>query len=627
MNTVLWYVRPHLPGYLLDATGKIFNSIDDQRIKKQLCNYEFLLTNLKSGSSPYNLSTLLLVVSSIMKVAFMNQIISENVLFNNWIAILTEKLSGIPEFKLILGNDEFLSALAMSCNILSGCSIEIDKLLCSALEKMIIDNPKVRDGVSVYCAIEALSKVCVSKIQVHLIDKSVSNKRKLVALIACLRMNLKPNVELSEKVDELSKIILVIASKSDSTETFVDLLEFKNLSLYVQSFLPRGRDNLREKSQQRAFDCGNVPSSLKYDAILSYLLGSNLDFLNMKLMDSQNVNISSLEGSTKDPKSLALLQFISRSVETESVGASSSGLDRFDRLSWLKFIGSQSGNFKYKVLINCKLLPRIDWGHVEYGQFDFVLKHILSITPITNVPFINPSLLTSFLENVVKSIKTGRTDSKSIEKIIQVLNNNSDEKSVKILEELMNFAIIEDGDLLELLLLESLKFPPNLLKTFNFEKFYQLKPEIIVKYYSILSKLFEQFNFKDPKLCCLSELKDGKNVFSTLQSILDDAEDFKMKCLSLKIQEFKGKFKIKAVIDVIDLMFIKREEEDKFNILSGLLSEILEDIDFIIFESRRDLCEPEMIEKLRSRSSLLPKDICDRLENLFTLSEFDREAF
>ena len=74
-------------------------------------------------------------------------------------------------------------------------------------------------------------------------------------------------------------------------------------------------------------------------------------------------------------------------------------------------------------------------------------------------------------------------------------------------------------------------------------------------------------------------------------------------------------------------MFIKREEEDKFNILSGLLSEILEDIDFIIFESRRDLCEPEMIEKLRSRSSLLPKDICDRLENLFTLSEFDREAF
>lgn len=158
INSLMWYIRPLLPRFLFEAVDNIMKKVDDQRIKKQLGDYEYLLANLKTGTTPQSISTLIMIISSIMKSEFMNQNISENFLFSNWISILTKKLENVSEFKLLLGNEEFLGAFAISCNILSGCSSNIDSALCDALDSMILTNSKLKDGVSVYCAIEAASK-------------------------------------------------------------------------------------------------------------------------------------------------------------------------------------------------------------------------------------------------------------------------------------------------------------------------------------------------------------------------------------------------------------------------------------------------------------------------------------
>lgn len=641
VSTLLWYIRPHLPDFLLSATAKIFNSIDDQRVKQKLCDHEYLLSNLKSGTTPHALSSLLLTVSAILKAAYSNQIISENVLFNSWIKVLTERLGELSEFKLVISNEEFLAAFAMSCNILSGCSREIDKTLSAALNSFLVNNTKLRDGIAVYCAIEALSKLSVDTIEGILTDAKISSKRKLIAMLAWIRLNRSvKNFTLPEKSDDISAFLSIILSQGQGevfNSTFNDPLEFKGLSLYAQSLICR--EELGLKAQQRAFDSGNVPASLKYDAVLSYLLGNDLDFLSMKTRrHGKEINISALKESTKDPKCLALLQFVSRSDVSDTKDTASAGLDRFDRMSWLKFFGLSRDEFKYEILKQCKLLPRIDWGkEIGFEHFDFVVKHVSSITPITNIPYINLSLLATFLEGVVKYLKNERCfDAEKVSRIIEILANNSEEKSVHVLAELLRYSVESFNDnLLELILKESVKYPLNLnlMGPSLIESFSELNPERFVKLSSRLTKFAEHFNLNSSKLYCFDIKVDGKNAFSELEKILkSDSEllseqSFRIKCFSLCVGQLKGKARIRAILDIIDLMFIYQQSEDKFLILSRLITEILEDVDLIILESKKDLFDPDIVNKIRSRSSVLSREIYEKFEANFVSYEFEKESF
>lgn len=633
INSLMWYVRPYLPSILLEAVDKIMKQIDDQRVKKQLSEYEYLLVNLKTGTTPQNTSTLLMVISAIMKSLFMNQNISENFLYSNWIAVLTKKLSEITEFKALLGNEEFLASLAISCNILSGCSLNIDTALFGLLDTMILNSPKVRDGVAVYCSIEAGSKLNFERIEIILNDKSASSKRRLISGLAALRMGrcFNEKLMLPDKPDDISLLLEIIFTKEGRSQncktTFSDPLEFKGLISYVQSLI--SPEELREKSKQRAFDNGSVPAALKYDAIFAHLLGSGMSLTALAFENSDIIDLNSIQNSTKDSKCLALLQMISRSSSTDNeIGSSNSGLERFDKFSWLKFIGSMKSNFKYEILSYCKLLPRIAWSPVPISNFDLVLKHVLSITPITKVPYINPSLLSCFLENAFEVTKT---DSKHLKRVIEILHNNSDERSSKILCQLINYGV-DGGDesSLSVIIEESLKFPHNLLSAFEVNRLNSLKPEILSEMSSLLSSFLHRFSLDSSKLAII-DLNAKDNVFNVLKNVLNSSDvalrDLRLNVLGIKIKTFGGKDKIKSAIEIIDLMFIYQQDEDNFLILSKLLCDIFEDISSILLDSKAFINDSEIVNKIRSRAVVIPKDIYDRLEASFISFEFEKDAF
>ena len=629
-NTVLWYIRPHLAGWLLEATDKIFKSIDDQRIKKQLCDYEYLLKHLKTGTSPQALGSLLMITSAVMRAGFGNQIISENNLFTSWVNVLTKKIDEIADFKSVVGNEEFLTAYAISANVLAGCSGEIDLSLTGALENMILQNPKLKDGVAVFSAVETFAKLSSAKAMEMLEDRSVSSKRRLIVLLSLLRLGQHlSGVSIPDKPDEIELMIGIISkSKRVDKTNFIDPVEFKGLSIYVQSLI--SAEEVRIKSEARAFDCGSIPAALKYDAIFAYLLGSGFDLINLTV-SAKDINFRGLEASTKDSKCLALLQLLkSYSADIkDSPQNLIEGFDRFDSLSWLKFIGSLPSNkFKFDVLTACKLLPRITWPSTV--PFEFALNHVLSITPITNVPFINPSILPNFLKNVMKFIQLAdKIDGNTIERIVEILYNNSDDQSTSILFELLNYSIDREAcdELLEKVLRESLKYSQDLLKHFPFDKLNQMSPERLVLHSKLLKMVFDKLEIENQSL--VIEIKnDASNVFTELKKVIEqDENELLLTVFGLKIRNLSGKARISASVSIIDLMFIYQQDEVKFELLSKLLHEVLIDIELIFLESKKCFSDQEVVDKFKSRFSIIPKDICDTFESAIYTAEFDKVSY
>ena len=629
-NTLLWYIRPHLAGWLIEVVDRIFKRIDDQRIKKQLCDYEFLIKNFKSGTSPQALSSLLMVISAVMKAGLNNQVISENYVFTTWINALTKRLNEISDFKPVVANEEFLTAFAISSSVLAESSVEIDAALADSLDCLILQNSKLKDSLAVHSAIEALSKVSTSKIYALLPDKTTSSKRRLVALLSCMRLEKAiPEIFMSDKPDDIELMIKIISKKEYVDKvTFADPIEFKGLAAYVQSLVSPGE--VRVKAEQRAFDSGSIPAALKYDAIFSFLLGSGLDLITLKLSNEQQINFRELGASTKDPKCLALLQLVTftSSSSTATTVTKCEGFERFNSLSWLKFIGSlQYSTFKFDVLSDCKLLPRVTWPSPV--PFDFALKHVLSITPITKVPFINPSLLPTFLQNVFSFIKCNDSlDETKIKRIIEILYNNSDDKSVSVLYELLHHCIETDecDELLKIILEESLKYSQDLLKTFPFSKLEQMKPERLVRHAKLFKILLDKLNLENGLLFEIKE--DASNVFSELKKIIEqEKNDLLLSVFGLQIRKLSGKARISASVSIIDLMFIYQQNDSKFELLSKLLHEIFIDMELILLESKKCFADQEIIGKFKSRSSVIPKDIFDQFESAISATQFDKLSF
>ena len=93
---------------------------------------------------------------------------------------------------------------------------------------------------------------------------------------------------MSDKPDDIELMIKIISKKEYIDKvTFADPIEFKGLAAYVQSLV--SPEEVRAKAEQRAFDSGSIPAALKYDAIFSFLLGSGLDLITLKLSMSNKL--------------------------------------------------------------------------------------------------------------------------------------------------------------------------------------------------------------------------------------------------------------------------------------------------------------------------------------------------
>ena len=138
--------------------------------------------------------------------------------------------------------------------------------------------------------------------------------------------------------------------------------------------------------------------------------------------------------------------------------------------------------------------------------------------------------------------------------------------------------------------------------------------------------LLDKFNLEQNILFQIKD--DASNVFFELKTILEqDKNEHLLSVFGLNVRNLSGKARITASVSIIDLMFIYMQDEVKFELLSKLLHEVLIDMELILLESKKSFADQEIVNKFKSRSSVIPKDIFDQFESVFSASHFDKLSF
>lgn len=638
ISSLVWYVRPHLFKFIRSYIASIISKIDDQRILKDMMDYEVGLNALKgSSSSPSAACSLILIISALQAVFYSTQRMSLKQVQSGWIIFLTQ-LEFKPEFKAFLNNDDFLSALSVSAAILSDCSDEVNAILSDLIDGPVLSKNQ-KDNTATYCGIEAMSVLNSDRITKLYENSSISVKRRLTAGLSLCRLG-------KLKIEDLSHLI---------TSSAAEPLEFKGISVLLQK-----KDELLLKSQQRALEkSDSIPAALKFEAIFNFLIGKGLDLHLLSFTDAEL--LQTLASTTKDTKSLAFLQLLSAIGNVDSLHSSeidlcntstgSSALERFDeKTSWLKTI-AESDDFLY--LNNCRLLPRIDWSFKTeqfntsstHLSFEFLLKHTLSITPVTKVPYLNVSLYKIFRDNLIKFIgcsESKRLNSDKIKKIIQILFNRHEDVEI-ILMEIFETIIVHCDEYSEDLLCCVLEECKGQLLEINMNNY-------LNKFTSIFDINEKSSLFKNQKVvdCLISFSKHFKLEWSDLLHLDSSiktinrvkyyientnctvvAADKWLDVLASRIRgEFKGK--IDSVLEILDLFIIFEGSRDYELMLSNILENILGS-NQIELESCRLVESITADQEARMRSRLSHEGISIRIvnsiENALTFKEYNKASF
>lgn len=635
IGSLSWYIRPHLPNYMIESVSRILRTVEDQGMRLKLSNFDFLLQNLRVGSSPQSLCSLVVTISSIFKSLFLSHDISANQLLSGWVRLLSCQFSEIPEFKAICGNEEFLSSCAVSSNILSGCSEEIDACLINYLDSSIISNPKVKDGFSVYSAIEAFSILSPALLEQILYDSNISSKRRLVSLLClkrCRRTVYFEKLVESSSNDNIITVIKMIAEPSYTSliKVIPDPLEFKGLFAFAQSL--SNPVAIKENSKSRAFESGNIPSALKFDSLFGFLLGSGFNILNLCLDSTESIDFVGLEKSTKDSKCLSLLQLASQNQsQTLDFDNDSKSLARFDKNSWIKFISSsQDDNFKFNILQQCDLLPRIDWGLVSFAHFKFILKHVLSVTPVTKTPHINSSMLKLFFEYIFDYYTQNYSDI-DIFRICDIMFSCSADTSSLALSKLFSYTVsittLDNIEKLKIFILAIIQQPTEYSKDIEIASLKNIESNIKATISDDLGKLMIHLS-KSPESIGILFTND-KSSFEMFKESLrttdSEMRNMLINFLIAKISQFGPNLKVLAIIDILDLIFVYQNDIVEFKILKSALQDLLSHC--LLIECRLQLLECAVIDKIKSRRSLIPTQIMDIFDIFFNSAEYDKLAF
>lgn len=625
VNNLHWYVRPHFPGILFNSVERLISGIEDSTFKNKLLDYKFLMESFRISPTPQAFANTLLVISSIMKVLYESQLISETSLNSNWISFLCNDFIRDEKLKTLILNDEVLSSVAISCNILSSCSNVIDSSLSKLMKTLILSDHKGRDGPSVYYALEAFSRIEPNVLESILRDKNTSSsRRKLISTLSLIRIGYEDLsfVILNEKLDQISKHTGVLASKfkfsfSIDKGTLEDIPDFKGILALSLSLL--SPQELKEKSKDRSFNSGNIPSSLKYDSILAYMFGSGLNIGSFEFEDLEE--LAKIEAATKDIKCLSLIHFVKRKCGSELGLKDDISLSRFDpKQSWLQNICAQPGEQKYSILKDCKILPRIDWGNVPLSAFDFILKHTLSITPITQNVYINPSLLKNFSEYVFSFIENDSLTDISLTMILNIIKNTPDERSFSVASKLF-IKLIENNDA-DLLATAFENLNPSSLKFFDFIEFNRLKPKLATKFSKIILELAQTCSF-NTELLYVIDVDKVSDTFSFIKSVIekDDFEHRLDYVIEFLNHAERKNSKIETLLNMMDLMFVKQSNLIEFPRLTLLIDKYCENpFDHIPFDSHT-------VERFRLRMNLIPENVKSRLNLFFDFHENDKKPF
>lgn len=599
IGSLAWFVRPHLREALLHFVSKFLDKIDDQQLLKQLTNTRSILESIKGPSTPQYAATSLLIINTLQRILFDKQILSEaNLGF--WIdslcKVFTDSDVGFISFAQ---NDDFCAAWSVCCSMFSGISKTISSQLIEALS--FIEQAKNKDSLQYLTLIDSLALLGPT----CLIEKKQlfgSGKRALTFALACIRADIKCDAAFAD--DDYSVFAKALLTRKFDKLPAKDPSDFKGLLNYCKSLVDG--EAVTKSFAENALSSKPLPAMLKFDAVLAYLCGKGLDLVRLEFKNPDPSLIDNLYKSTSDPKTRALLDFI-RTVSAEKGIAPSQELsgsaERFKKKAILFYhVCCLDAKQTYAILEHCKLLPRVQWNDIPDECSGFVIKHTLSITPVTKSIYCNSSLLETFKQLL---LKMAINDYKPILEILLTQLTKSETKHY--LEQL--FATAKDKKKLILALTDFSALIPSLSE-------------------AIMNDLVEVDVSTALNLIRNSPALGGyflasKLSFSARFKWLKEQSDMaKYKAFATYLRGLDSKEKLLAFADALDCFYLYPNDHD---LLYNLVMQMVVDHEnlHILITS----CDLEMEARIRSRIEKLPDALGTALDSIFEHIDYEREGY
>lgn len=505
------------------------------------------------SATPLYAASTILALCAVIKELFDLQIVSESQLKNGLIRFLLDIWTDSNNpFNKYVQNDDFCSSLYLAYSLFEGCPVSCAKPLAENLLEKVMAYPSQKASVPLLCVVESL--VCLAPETLLQQQETVQSGFKLFAYtLATLRHNVASIQSHGPPSDDWERFAAALLTDSGDVELPArDPPEFKGIVTFLKC--KHAASLVESMYVENATKSKSIPAVLKFDSVLNYLCAKGLDLPRMKFVDCPPFHIlKQIYDSTSDTKTRALLDFVV-SQNQVSVPADSAPLNTPERFRLsspiLYFVCSLPDATKFEILQHCPLLPRINWSTPSVYDFNFILSHTLSLTPVTNSVYCNQSLLQAFVANFDEAVKYGLNDvQRAIEIIFSQLPNIEANRFYNLLlstlvddklEELFR-ATHDLGSLVKHLIIES---SPNL-------------EQFIVSHVELL-KLFKDVSvtFTDVSLSVL--LRDDSSLIDKIKSIRNS---FHLNVCGKLLHLLPMADKAKKLVELLDLTFISDYSE------------------------------------------------------------------
>ncbi len=546
------------------------------------------------------------------------QIISEAQLANGWIRFLVDIWNDTSNpFNRYIQNDDFCCAMAVSYLFFNSCSPKSTLALVDSLFNQIELGKNIKTFASFSCAIDALVILAADKL-LCIQSKCQNGYRLFAYVITCCRYNFPiADLDLPDSDDWTSLASAVLVNSSLANLPSKEPAEQKGILNFLKC--KKDASSIEAKYYENATSSKNIPALLKFDSVLYYLCSKGLNLITMRVDKHISLDLlKQIYKNASDAKTRALVDLVafrnqsSYPSESPNIGIGIS-FERFKGKSPLLYhVCCITGSKKFRILNHCSIIPRIDWPDLSADDFDFLVKHMISLTPVTKSIYCNQSILHAFRSFFKIAIKQCQFDTrKAIEIIFSQLPEVEANAFYNDLIVALPSSRLESflKDTLELVSLAP-KLTIQIPSCANF----------IVANYEILKSLKDKrFEFADDKISIL--LDDSIAIREKLTLIHDRS------CLDILgklLNSLSSSKKIMKLIELLDCTYFF-----EFNVsIELLICHLVSEFDFdyqlkVLLEG----CLGEARDKISNRIENLSDELFCKFQEVFEIIEFASSPF
>ena len=516
-------------------------------------------------------------------------------------------------FNRFAQNDEFCSALAVSYALFDSCSDACSTVLANALLDQIKSEATLKGPVSMSCSIDALAILSPKLLSDNLNFLKSGLKFFACALTAC-RYNLDLTASRFTVNDDWGT--LAVSLLSESNEILLpakEPVEFKGIFAFLKCRIDS--KSVEAKYADNALNSNNIPALLKFDSVLYFLCSKGLNLIKMCVDGGMRADLlKQIHSSTSDPKTRSLIEFVATRSQSPVPNESSRiGIshERFcGKCPLLYYVCCISGSPKYSILSNCSSIPRISWVDLSANDFKFIIKHAISLTPVTNSVYCNPSVLAAFKTHFKIAIDDGLIVDQR--KVIEILFSQLSESEAAILYTQLLASLPPSK--IESLLKITLEFS-SFISKLQIELPSSVDSDFIASHVGLLKELkAKRFDFHDGILSLL--LDDATSVREKLTIAQDQNHQ---ELLGKLLHSLPSTQKLKILIELLDCIYLSGSTQLVEKMIMMLVSEINFDYQLQILLACGDI---DTREKIANRIENLSDELFCKFQEVFERIEF-----